>query len=29
MRTATITIEGMSPYSQSKHHSEPKQGQEA
>lgn len=28
MRTATITIEGMSPYSQSKHHSEPKIGQE-
>lgn len=28
MRTATISIEGMSPYSQSKHHSEPKIGQE-
>jgi hypothetical protein len=28
MRTATIAIEGVSPYSQSKHHSEPKIGQE-
>lgn len=28
MRTATINIEGISPYSQSKHHSEPKIGQE-
>lgn len=28
MRTAIIRIEGMSPYSQSKHHSEPKLGQE-
>lgn len=28
MRTATITVEGVSPYSQSKHHSEPKIGQE-
>lgn len=28
MRTATVSIEGVSPYSQSKHHSEPKLGQE-
>ncbi len=28
LRTATITIEGVSPYSQSKHHNEPKLGQE-
>jgi hypothetical protein len=28
VRTATITIEGISPYSQSKHHSDPKNGQE-
>lgn len=29
MRTAIITIEGMSPYSQSKYHEEPKIGQES
>jgi hypothetical protein len=28
MKTATITIEGMSPYSQSKHHTEPLIGEE-
>jgi len=28
MRTATVTIEGVSAYSQSKHHSEPKIGEE-
>lgn len=28
MRTATVTIEGMSPLSQSKHHTEPKIGEE-
>lgn len=28
MNTATVTIEGISPYSQSKHHTTPKEGEE-